>query len=126
MRRGDEYAGQFALEDRFRLELVLRVSIAMQEQDRGGLDPFLVQRLRESLDLQLVERLQDLAAGVEPLFDLVAMLPRDQGPVLLEKEIVRVRPIDTADLVDVAEAFGDEERGLGARALQKRIDRHCR
>jgi hypothetical protein len=42
--------------------------------------------------------------------------------VLAEKQVVGVRPIDTTDLVDVAEAFGDEERGLGALALQNGVD----
>ena len=42
--------------------------------------------------------------------------------MLLEEQIVGVRPVDAADLVDVAEALGDEQRGLGAGALQDRVD----
>src|SRR5262245_17992024 len=46
------------------------------------------------------------------------MLPKEQ--------IVRVGPVDAADLVDVAEAFGGEERGFGAGALQDGVDRDGR
>ena len=42
--------------------------------------------------------------------------------MLAEEEIVGIRPVDAADLVDIAEALGDEERGLGALALQDGID----
>ena len=73
-------------------------------------------------DLVVVERLVDLAVGQHALAHFEAQRPLDQRHVFLEEQIVGVRPIDAADLIDVAKAFGDQERGLGAGALQHRID----
>ena len=50
----------------------------------------------------------------------------DQRLMLLEKQIVRVRPVDPADLVDVAETLGGDQRGLGAGAFQQGVDRDGR
>jgi hypothetical protein len=46
--------------------------------------------------------------------------------VLVEEQVVGVGPVHAADLVDVAEALGDQQRGVGARALQQRVDRDGR
>ena len=78
--------------------------------------------LAQPRDLGLVERPVDLAVGQHPLLDLEAQRPLDQRHMLAEEQIVGVRPVDAADLVDVAKAFGDDERGAGAGALQHRID----
>ena len=69
-----------------------------------------------------VERRLDLAVGQHALLDLEAQRALDQRLVLLEEQIVGVRPVDAADLVDVAKAFGDEQRGLGAGALEDGVD----
>ena len=53
---------------------------------------------------------------------LEAQRPLDQRLVLLEIQIVGVGPVDAADLVDVAEALGGDQRGLGAGALQDGVD----
>ena len=58
-------------------------------------------------DLGVVERLVDLAVGQHALVHFEAQRPLDQRHVLLEEQIIGVRPIDAADLVDVAKAFGD-------------------
>ena len=78
--------------------------------------------LAERRDLVVVERLVDLAVGQHAFLDLEAQRPLDQRHMFLEEQIVGVRPVDAADLVDVAEAFGDEQRGAGAGALQDGVD----
>src|SRR5262249_8339113 len=60
--------------------------------------------------------------GQYPLLDLEAQRPLDQRLVLAEEQVVGVRPVDAADLVDVAEAFGDEQRGPGAFALEDGVN----
>ena len=70
----------------------------------------------------LVERRHHLAVGAHALLDLEAQRPLDQRHVLLEIEIVGVGPVDAADLIDVAEALGRHQRGLGAGALQHGVD----
>ena len=102
--------------------LVVGVGVAIEEQDRAGLDAELLELRAERRDLALVERRVDLAVGEHALLDLEAQRALDQRHVLLEEQIVGVRPVDAADLVDVAEAFGDEQRGLGAGALQDGVD----
>src|SRR6516225_11262309 len=42
--------------------------------------------------------------------------------MLLKEQVVRVRPVDAANLVSVAKARGDQERGLRPRALQDGVD----
>ena len=42
--------------------------------------------------------------------------------MLAEKKVVRVGTVDAADLVDVAEALGDEERRARPGALEHRVD----
>src|ERR1700686_4327133 len=46
--------------------------------------------------------------------------------MLAEEQIVGFRTVDAADLVDVAKALRRNQRGLGAFALQQRIDGDCR
>src|SRR5919198_5948458 len=119
---GDEHLRVVALEDRLGARLMVMPGKAVEKQDRDRLyaEPF--QRATERLDLLLVEGHVDFAIGKHALLDLKAKRPLDERLVLAEKEIVGVRPIDATDLVDVAEAFGDEERGLGALALQDGVD----
>ena len=76
----------------------------------------------ERRDLGVVERRIDLAVGQHAFLDFETQRPLDQRHVLLKEQVVGVRPVDAADLVDVAKAFGDEQRGLGAGALQHRVD----
>src|SRR5262249_49180266 len=73
--------------------------------------------------LFLVELDQHLAVRVHALADFVAQVALDQRLVAAEEEIVGLRPIDAADLVDVAEALGGEERAWRACALQNGVDR---
>ncbi len=101
---------------------MLVLGVAVEKQDRGRLHAEPRQRAAERFDLLLVQRRLDLAVGQHALLDLEAQRPLDQRLVLAEEEIVGVRPVDAADLIDVAEALGNEERGLGARALQDCID----
>jgi hypothetical protein len=46
--------------------------------------------------------------------------------VLLKEQIIGVRPVDAADLVDVAKPFGDQQRGARAGAFKHRVDRDRR
>jgi hypothetical protein len=101
---------------------VRRAGVAVEKQDGAGLDPELCEPIAQPRDLGLVERPVDLAVGQHPLRDLEAQRPLDQRHVLAEEQIVGVRPVDAADLVNIAKAFGDDQRGAGAGALQHRID----
>jgi len=42
--------------------------------------------------------------------------------MLAEEQIVGVRPVDAANLIDVAKALGDQERSSGPFALQNCVD----
>src|SRR5689334_24024587 len=114
------------LQDRLGTRLVLGAGIAVEKQNGAGLDAELLQTLTERHDLVLVERPLDLAVREHALLHLEAQRPLDQRHMLAEEQVVGVGPVDAADLVDVAKALGDEERGPGAGALQDRVDRHRR
>ena len=117
-----EQAGMGDLEDRLRARLVIAPRVAVEEQDRARLDAELIKPLAEPHDLGLLERRVDLAVGQHALACLEAQRPLDQRFVLLEEQIVGVRAVDAADLVDVAKTLRDQERGAGAGALQDRVD----
>ena len=53
---------------------------------------------------------------------LKAQRALDQRLVLVEKEVVGVWAVDAPDFVDVAKAFGDQQRGVGAVTLQQGVD----
>ena len=122
MRGGDEHVRVVALQDRLGARLVIVPGVAVEEQDAGRLDTEPLQHPAECRDLLLVERRLDLALGQHPLLDLEPQRPLDQRLVLLEEQIVGIRPVDAADLVDVAEALGDQQRGPGALALEDGVD----
>ena len=50
-------------------------------------------------------------------------MTRHQGLVAMKKQIVGFRAIAAADDVDIARAAGDDQAGLGALALDQRVDR---
>ncbi len=126
VRRRHEHLRVIALQDRFGARLVPALGVAVEEQDRGRLDAASLQQAPEARDLILVERRLDLAVGEHAFFDLEAQRALDQRFVLLEEQIVRIGPVDPADLVDVAEAVGDEQRSPRALALQDGVDRDGR
>ena len=105
-----------------RPRLVGAVGVAVEEHDRGGFDAELFELVAQRGEARLVERRDHLAVGAHALLDLEAQRALDQRLVLLEIEIVGVGPVDAADLVDVAEAFGRHQRGLRAGALQHGVD----
>ena len=89
--------------------LVHRIAVGMQEQDRNGLYALRHRLLHGRANLRVVELDQHGALRVDPLHDLEAQSRLDQRLVLAEAEIVGLRPVDAADLVDVAEALGGEQ-----------------
>ena len=126
VRGRDEHVRMVLLQDRLGARLVVGAGVAVDEQDRAGLDAALLKLRAERRDLLGVERLLDLAVGEHALVHLEAQRALDQRRVLLEEQVVGVRPVDAPDLVDVAEAFGDQQRGLGAGALEDGVDRDRR
>ena len=120
--RRDEHAGVARLEQRLGALLVIGVAIAMEKEDRHRLDADRGELCSQLLDVLVDQRRLDLAIGEDALIDLEAQRALDQRLVLLEEEIVGIRPVDAADLVNVAKAFGNDERGVGAFALEDRVD----
>ncbi len=126
VRGGYEQPGVARLEQLLGAPLVRRIDVRVEKQDRNRLDAELHELAAERGDLFILERVQGLAFRQHALVDLEAQRAFDQRHVLAEIEIVGVRPVDAADLVDVAEALRDDERGLGAGALQDGVDRDRR
>ncbi len=122
MRSGDEDAGQQSLQKLFRPQLMRRIAVAMQKQDRDGFNAIAFQLFRDAGDLVFIQRLQHFAAREHALIGFQAVHARNQRLVFREIEIVGIRPVHPADFVNVAEAFGDQQRSFGARAFQHRVD----
>src|SRR5262249_955495 len=126
VRGGDEYPGMVFLQQRLRACLMVAVGITVEKQNCDGLNPDLLQPSAVSFDLALGGRQPDLALGQNAFLDLEAKLPLHQRLMLLKEQVVRVRPVDAANLVNVAKAFGDQERGFGPRTLQDGVDGYGR
>jgi hypothetical protein len=123
---GDERLGQSAGDDLLDPQFVVGVAVAVQEKDRDRLDLHLGQAIADRADLGFVERPVDGAVRADALGHLETQGALDQRPVLLEEKIVGVRAVDAPNLIDVAKAFGDEQRRSRTRALEERIDRYRR
>ena len=116
-------SGMHLGDDRLHPLLVRRVAVGVQEQDGDRLRT-LRHRLRDHrAHLRLVERDEHLALRVHALADFETQVAVDQRLVPLEEEIVGFRPVDAADLVDVAKALRCDERAARAGALQDGVDR---
>ena len=61
-------------------------------------------------------------AAVDALGHLEAQLARNERRLAMETQIERPGAIAAADLQQVTKALGGEQRGLGADALQQRVD----
>ena len=115
VRRGDEELRMALLDDRLHPLLVRGVAVGVQEQDRDRLRALRDRVGDRRAHLLLVELDQHLALRVHALADLVAQVALDQRLVAAEEQIVGFRPVDAADLVDVAEALRGEQRAASRR-----------
>ena len=68
----------------------------------------------------------DGSVGAQALGDLETHRPTNERLMLAEEEIVGVRTIDAANLVNVTKPLCDEQNGLGPVPLQQRVDRDGR
>ena len=123
VRGADERVGQLFLQDLLDALLVRRVAVRVQQQHGHRLDALASQLLGQLAHGGFVQRLVGAAIGAQALGHLEAQRALHQRLVLVEKEVVGIGAVDAADFVDVAETFGDQQRGVGAVALQQRVDR---
>ena len=82
----------------------------------------MVAEYRKRRDLFVPQRLQHLACGKHALVHLIAVLARHQRTVLGKEQIVGIGAVHPPDLIDVAKAFGDQQRRLCAGPFQDGVD----
>ena len=123
VRCADEELRKLPLDDLLHALLVRRVPVRVQKQDRDRLHSLRDRCRDHSAHLGLVELDQHRALGVDALVDLEAQVAIDQRNMPLEKQVVGLRPVDAADLVNIAEALRRQQRAARAAALQNRVDR---
>jgi hypothetical protein len=104
------------------LPLVLGIGVSVQEADRDRLDAFAFERLAGIRHTLLLQGLVDLASGQHALVDLTGQAARHKRPMAMEEQVVGFGPVAAADDVDVAGAARHDEAGLGAFALDQRVD----
>ena len=102
--------------------LMVGIGVSVQQAHRDRLDAFGGERAAGLGDARLVERMVHLARAHDALVDLARQMPRHQRPVAMEEQIIGFRAVAAADDVDVAGAAGDDQSGLGALALDQRVD----
>ena len=120
---GDEHAGQQPAHLRRRGLLVLGREVRVEKADRQRLD------LLARAGYRRAARARRSASGVRTWpdpstrsVDLEAQLARDQRRLAMEAQVERLGAVAAADFQQVAEALGRQQRGLGAGALQQRVD----
>ena len=126
MRAGHKRLGHSFLHDLLRPRLVRWMPVGMQEHDRHGLDAKRIEPVADRVHAGFVENLQCFAVRRHPLLRLEAQRALRERLMLLEIEVVGVRPVDPADLVDIAKAPRGDQRGLRAGALEHCVDRDGR
>ena len=122
VRRRDEHPGVALLQNGLGARFMVGAGVAVEKQNGGGLDPEPFQHVAELLHLVVIERNLDFAVGQHALSDFEPQRPLHQGLVLLKEEVIGIGPVDAADLVDIAKAARDDQRGLCAGALQDGVD----
>ena len=119
-------ASERGAQDAPHLDFVNGVDVRMQEADCDCLGSRLAHGGRDGLRLAAVERDELLAARAETLVHLEGAGARHERRGPLEAEVVSLRPVLPADLVDVARAARDDERRLRALLLDRDVDRDRR
>ncbi len=99
-----------------------RIGVGVHEEDRDRLDAKLFQLLGQRGQRRDIKRRDDLAIAADPLRHLETQHARNERLVASIVQIERIGPVAARDLEHVAEALGGEERGLGALALDQRVD----
>ena len=100
---------------------VRRIGVGMQQADRDALHGFAAERRDRGGDACCVERYRDRAVRPQLLDHLQPQPPFHQGTRLGPVQVVQHRHAQVADLQDVAEALGGDQRGACALALENRV-----
>ena len=118
-------AGQLAAQALGQRPLVPGVEVGEEQADRDRLAAARAHLLGQPLGLAVGQRL-DLALGPDPPGRLEAQLGLDQRRRLGGAEPVELGPLLAADLEQVGEALGRDQRGAGAAFLEQGVgaDRH--
>jgi hypothetical protein len=136
----NEQVGIGFAQDLAHTDFMLGHAVRMKKQHSHRFKAFFFYDAGNLARLLLVKRRAHRAVGQHPFGDLENILPRHQRPVLTEARVKRFRPIDPADLVNVAKSFGGNKGSFGTPALNNRvhhdgravdqgqnlIERHCR
>ena len=102
--------------------LVVGVRIAVQQDDRDGVDAGRRDLGGDAPDLGRIERFHLGAGRIEPTADLPDVLRRDRSRRLHPREQIGLaRDVVPADLEDVAKAARDDQRDRCALALEDEI-----
>ena len=102
--------------------LMVGIGVSVQQAHRDRFDAFGGERAAGFGDAGFVERMVHVARAHDALVDFAGQVPRHQRPVAMKEQIIGFRAVAAADDVDVAGAAGDDQSGLGALALDQRVD----
>ena len=123
-RHGD--SGELLAQDGADLLLVRGGAVGVQEADGDRLDPGLAQLRCQRAHLAGVDGADDGPVGGHPLGELEPEPPRHERVGLAPERVVHARDAETAELEDVAETGGGDERGDGAAPLEDGVRRDRR
>ena len=114
-------SGSSLAEDPHRALLVLRVGVGVEEAHHHAVHALAPDDSGEPPQPILVQRAVHGAVRPPPLRDLQPQRPLDQRLRMIEVDVVHLRPGLAADLEEVAEPVGGDQRDLAAAALDQRV-----
>src|SRR6476661_8561196 len=96
------------------LPLMRRIDVGMQETDRDRFHTLGPERLAGIRDARTIQGPVHFTRGEQAFVYLAGETARHQRPMLVEEEVISLRPIAAPDNVDVPRAAADNQSGLGA------------
>jgi hypothetical protein len=102
---------------------MFRICETVQEADRYRLNSLGCKLIDRGYDAAFIEFEENLALGIDPLPDRQATPARNERLRQVDVDVILLESIFMADLDDIPEAFGGEQRCLGAFSFDQRIRR---
>jgi hypothetical protein len=126
VRRADESTGKLLGDNAARRCFVRGIEKTVEKAYRDAFHARFAQRTDRGAHRFLIERRFDDAIVTQPLRDLAAQRPLDQGRRLVGLKIVELGPFLPADLEQVTKARAGDEPGARAAMLDQRVCRDRR
>ncbi len=102
------------------------IGVRMKQAHRHDVHLVVVQHPRQLIHVVFHDRFKHSACGVQAFRDAKRQMRLHQGRPRCDEDVVQLRPRLPADLQDILEPPGRDQRNLGAFPLQHSVRGHSR